>query len=55
MDDLMDMIMNDGSASDVSDKIKEILYTKSAERIDSVRPSVANSMFNYNQETQEEE
>ena len=46
MEDLVDLIATeDPSASDVSDKIKEILYTKSAERIEGLRPEVAASMF----------
>ena len=46
MEDLVDLIAtNDSSAADVSDKIKEILYTKSAERIEGLRPEVAASMF----------
>jgi hypothetical protein len=45
MDDLMDMIVSDESPSQISDKIKELLFTKSAEKIDSFRPSVAVSMF----------
>jgi len=45
MDDLLDMITTDESPSQISDKIKEILFAKSAERIDSFRPSVANSLF----------
>ena len=31
MDDLMDMILTDESPTDISDKIKEILFAKSAE------------------------
>lgn len=46
MDELMDMITSDESPSEISDKIKDILYAKSAERIDELRPIVANSMFN---------
>tara|TARA_Y100000356_G_scaffold34717_1_gene26307 strand:+ start:430 stop:606 length:177 start_codon:yes stop_codon:yes gene_type:complete len=46
MDDLMDMIVADESPSDISDKIKEVLYTKAAEKVDNVRPNVASSMFN---------
>ena len=46
MEDLVDLIATeDPSASDVSDKIKEILYTKSSERIEGLRPEVASSMF----------
>ena len=42
----MDMIAADDSASQVSDKIKDILYAKSAERVDEYRPAVASGVFN---------
>jgi hypothetical protein len=45
MDDLLDMIAADESPSQVSDKIKELLFAKSAEKIDEYRPSVASSLF----------
>jgi hypothetical protein len=55
MDDLLDMIASDESPSQISDKIKELLFTKSAEKIDEFRPIIANSMFNGdNEETGEE-
>ena len=41
----MNMMVADDSASQVSDKMKEILYAKSAERVDSYRKDVANSLF----------
>lgn len=53
MDELMNMIAGDETPSQISDKIKELLFTKSAEKIDEFRPAVANSMFN--KETEEEE
>jgi len=53
MDDLLDMIAADESPSQISDKIKELLFAKSAEKIDEFRPAVANAMFNG--ETEEEE
>ena len=53
MDDLLDMIATDESPSQISDKIKELLFTKSAEKIDEFRPAVANVMFG--QVDQEEE
>ena len=40
MDDLIDMMVADKSANDVSDKIKEILYAKSAEKVDASKPNV---------------
>jgi len=45
MDDLLDMIIGDESPANVSDKIKDILYSKSAEKIEAMRPAVNNSMF----------
>ena len=41
----MDMMISDESPSQISDKIKDILFAKSAERIDSFRPSIANAVF----------
>ena len=46
MEDLIDLIATDGSASDVSDRIKDVLYAKSAERIEGSKPLVANAVFN---------
>ena len=45
MDDVIDLIATDASASDISDKMKELLYAKAAERIDIARPYVSNAMF----------
>jgi hypothetical protein len=53
MDELMDMIATDESPSQISDKIKDLLFAKSAEKIDDFRPAVANAMFD--SETEEEE
>ncbi len=41
----MDMILTDESPTDISDKIKEILFAKSAENVNAVRPEVASSLF----------
>lgn len=54
MDDLLDMIIADESPSNISDKIKDILFTKSAEKVDAFKPTAASALF-FNQETQEEE
>ena len=50
----MDMIVKDDSASQVSDKMKDILFAKSAERVDAHRQEVANSLFG-NTETEVED
>ena len=44
-DELMDMMVQDDSASQVSDRMKDILFAKSAERVDAYRQEVANSLF----------
>ena len=41
----MDMILTDESPAQISDKIKDVLFAKSAEKIDSFRPAVAASLF----------
>ncbi len=41
----MDMIISDESPSNISDKIKDILFAKSAEKIDGVKGAVAASTF----------
>ena len=41
----MDAMATDESPSQISDKIKEILFNKSAERIDAFKTDVANGVF----------
>ena len=41
----MDLLVQDESPSQISDKIKDILFAKSAEKIDEFRPQVASSLF----------
>ena len=40
----MDLLVTDGSSSQISDKIKDVLFAKSAENIE-IRPNVAASIF----------
>ena len=51
---LMDMIIADESPSNISDTIKDMLFAKSAEKIDSFRPDVAASTFNSTPEVETE-
>jgi len=46
MEELIDLITTDSSPADVSSRIKELLYTKAAQRVDDARPYVASAMFN---------
>ena len=46
MDDVINALLDKGaSASDVSDKIKDMLFAKSAERVDQMKNDVASSLF----------
>ena len=45
MDELLDLIASDKSPADVSDTIKDALYSKAAEIINSQRPDIAMQMF----------
>ena len=55
MDDIIDLIATDSAASEVTDKPKDILFTKSAERIESQRPNISASMFDEPENEVEEE
>lgn len=55
MEELLDMIVADESPSEISDKIKEILFSKSAEKIDELRPAVASTVFNQDIEDESED
>jgi hypothetical protein len=45
MDELMDMIIGDETPTNISDKIKDVLYTKAHERVSAIKPSVSNNVF----------
>ena len=41
----MDNIAADGSSSQISDQLKDMLYAKSADRVNNFRPEVASGVF----------
>jgi len=41
----MDILASDDSAAQASDKIKDILFSKSADKINGIKPDVAASLF----------
>ena len=45
MSDIIDLIAQDSKASDISQDIKDTLYTKAAEKIETLRKEVSDSMF----------
>ena len=55
MDSIIDLITQDDSPFEISDAIKDTLFSKAAEKIDMVRPEIASALFNGAQETPEVE
>ena len=53
MDNIIDLITQDESPSEISDTIKDMLFSKAAEKIDMVKPEIASSLFNGVQEAPE--
>ena len=53
MDDILDMIISDESPTNVSDKIKDLLYAKTSEKVEALRPEVSNSMFDGEDEVED--
>ena len=54
MEELVNMIATDASAADISDQIKDVLYDKSAKRVDELRPAAANGLFGSEAEVEAE-
>lgn len=54
--EIIDAIIDDKSASEISDAIKDVLFSKSSERIEDMRGTVASQLFGEpDQEDEEEE
>ena len=51
----MDLIATNESPSQVSDKIKDLLFSKSAERLENMRSAVASQLFGENESEEESE
>ena len=49
MDDLMDAIVANDSPSKVSDAIKDMLYSRTADKVDALKPDIASSLFGNDQ------
>jgi len=52
MEDIIDLIATDSKPSDISASIKNALFLKSVERIDELKPAIALSMFDIDQEVE---
>ncbi len=45
MEEIVNLIATDSAASEISDKIKDALFAKAADKIDATRQSVGVAMF----------
>ena len=54
MDELMNLIIADESPSEISDSIKNQLFSKAGTRVDGLKPAVANTMLGYELESEED-
>lgn len=48
MNDLLDLMIDDESPSEISDTIKDLLFAKAADKIEQYRPEVAQALFTNN-------
>ena len=58
MENIIDMIATDSEPAKISDELKDLMYQKAAKRVEDLRPSIGDSMFNeieVDTEPQEEE
>ena len=55
MEKIVDLIATDASPADTTDQIKDLLYAKASAKIEDLRKSVADSMFDETEVEQEEE
>ena len=49
MEEIIELIATDSAASEVTSKLKDALFAKAAEKIESQRPEIANSVFGDNE------
>ena len=51
---LIDMVLDDAPAHEISDGIKDVLYAKTASRVETERPLAVADLFNDESEVEEE-
>ena len=52
---LIDMVLDDAPAHEISDGIKDVLYAKTASRVETERPLAVADLFNDESESEVEE
>ena len=53
--ELVDMVVSDAPSSEVSDYIKSLLFAKASEKVDALKPAVANGLFGAENEVEVED
>lgn len=53
--ELVDMVVSDAPSSEVSDYIKSLLFAKTSEKVDALKPEVAAGLFGAEIETENED
>jgi|TARA_R100001460_G_scaffold40462_1_gene75602 hypothetical protein len=49
MDELMDLLVKDESPTQISDAIKDMLYARTAEKVNTATPGIMNTVFDGDQ------
>jgi hypothetical protein len=50
MENVIDLIATDSSPSEISDAIKSVIYSKAMDRLDAIKPQIASSLFDLDDE-----
>ncbi len=45
MENIIDMIAKDSEPAQISDELKDLLFTKASKRVEDLRPEMGNAMF----------
>lgn len=54
MDDIIDAIATDESPAGIANSLKDAIFKKAAERVESIRPNAASSLFDAEAEVENE-
>ena len=55
MEELMDLLVKDESPTQISDAIKDMLYARTAEKVQTATPGIMNSVFDGDESPEQEE
>ncbi len=55
MEELMDLLVKDESPTQITDAIKDMLYARTAEKVQTATPGIMNSVFDGEEASEQEE